>query len=82
MVCGLKWPNYKLLISQFLVVWLFKLQRENPYRCRIRQGLGVATCNAAEYHAVILGLKKALEMGYTSIQALDDSKLVCMQVTF
>ncbi|CAO2829208.1 unnamed protein product [Amaranthus hypochondriacus] len=48
--------------------------------CRIRQGLGVATCNAAEYHAVILGLKKALEMGYTSIQVLGDSKLVCMQL--
>ena len=29
---GLKWPNYKFLISQFLVVWLFKLQHENPYR--------------------------------------------------
>ena len=50
--------------------------------CRNRQGLGVATCNAAEYHAVISRLKKALEKGYTSIQALDDSKLVCMQVTF
>uniref|UniRef100_A0A803MBW5 RNase H type-1 domain-containing protein n=1 Tax=Chenopodium quinoa TaxID=63459 RepID=A0A803MBW5_CHEQI len=48
--------------------------------CRIRQGLGTATCNAAEYRAVILGLKKALEMGYTNIQAQGDSKLVCMQL--
>ncbi|KAL2940301.1 hypothetical protein RDABS01_007462 [Bienertia sinuspersici] len=48
--------------------------------CRIRQGLGIATCNAAEYRAIILGLKKALEMGYTSIQAQGDSKLVCMQL--
>ncbi|XP_056682691.1 uncharacterized protein [Spinacia oleracea] len=48
--------------------------------CRIRQGLGIATCNAAEYRAIILGLKKAREMGYTTIQAQGDSKLVCMQI--
>lgn len=48
--------------------------------CRIRQGLGIATNNVAEYRAIILGLKKALEMGYTSIQAQGDSKLVCMQL--
>ncbi|XP_074274458.1 uncharacterized protein LOC141598648 [Silene latifolia] len=48
--------------------------------CKIRQGLGTATNNVAEYQAVILGLKRALEMGYTSIQAKGDSKLVCMQL--
>ncbi|CAO2829084.1 unnamed protein product [Amaranthus hypochondriacus] len=48
--------------------------------CRLRQGLGSTTNNAAEYHAIILGLKKALEMGYTSIKAMGDSKLVCMQL--
>lgn len=48
--------------------------------CKIRQGLGRATNNAAEYKAVILGLKKALELGYTSIQAQGDSKLVIMQL--
>ncbi|KAL9246465.1 hypothetical protein vseg_019996 [Gypsophila vaccaria] len=48
--------------------------------CKIRQGLGIATNNVAEYRAVILGLKRALEMGYTSIRAQGDSKLVCMQL--
>lgn len=48
--------------------------------CNIRQGLGIATNNVAEYRAVILGLTKALEMGYTSIRAQGDSKLVCMQI--
>nr|GMD33378.1 uncharacterized protein LOC109166315 [Ipomoea batatas] len=48
--------------------------------CRLREGLGVATNNAAEYRAIILGLKYALSKGFTSIRAQGDSKLVCMQV--
>ncbi|GMH01636.1 hypothetical protein Nepgr_003475 [Nepenthes gracilis] len=48
--------------------------------CKLRQGLGIATNNAAEYRAVILGLKYALEKGYTSIRVRGDSKLVCMQL--
>ncbi|XP_056693203.1 uncharacterized protein [Spinacia oleracea] len=47
--------------------------------CRIRQGLGNATSSVAEYRAFILGLKKALEMGCTRIQAQGDNKIVCMQ---
>ena len=56
------------------------LMQESWQICRLRQGLGTTTNNAAEYHAIILGLKKALEMGYSSIKAMGDSKLVCMQV--
>ncbi|KAK2985329.1 hypothetical protein RJ640_029473, partial [Escallonia rubra] len=48
--------------------------------CRLREGLGVATNNVAEYRAIILGLRYALEKGFTSIRVLGDSKLVCMQV--
>ncbi|KAE8704977.1 RNase H family protein, putative isoform 2 [Hibiscus syriacus] len=48
--------------------------------CKLREGLGVATCNAAEYRAVILGLKHALKKGYTHIRIRGDSKLVCMQL--
>ncbi|XP_057950368.1 uncharacterized protein LOC131145236 isoform X1 [Malania oleifera] len=48
--------------------------------CRLREGLGKATCNAAEYRAMILGLKYALKKGYTHIRVQGDSKLVCMQV--
>ncbi|KVI09124.1 hypothetical protein Ccrd_012470 [Cynara cardunculus var. scolymus] len=47
---------------------------------RLREGLGVATNNAAEYRAVILGLRYALERGFRHIRVQGDSKLVCMQV--
>ncbi|XP_019158098.1 PREDICTED: uncharacterized protein LOC109154812 [Ipomoea nil] len=48
--------------------------------CRLREGLGIATCNAAEYRAIILGLNYALSKGFTSIRVQGDSKLVCMQI--
>ncbi|CAL9243068.1 unnamed protein product, partial [Arabidopsis halleri] len=48
--------------------------------CKMRQGLGIATNNAAEYHGLILGLKHAIEKGYTKIKVKTDSKLVCMQM--
>lgn len=48
--------------------------------CKVRQGLGIATNNAAEYHALILGLRHAIEKGYKKIKVKGDSKLVCMQV--
>ncbi|XP_016493401.1 uncharacterized protein LOC107812748 isoform X2 [Nicotiana tabacum] len=48
--------------------------------CRLREGLGVATSNHAEYRAFILGLKYALSKGFTNIRVQGDSKLVCMQI--
>lgn len=48
--------------------------------CRLREGLGIATNNVAEYRAMILGLRYALSKGFTSIRVMGDSKLVCMQV--
>ncbi|XP_016461043.1 uncharacterized protein LOC107784424 isoform X3 [Nicotiana tabacum] len=48
--------------------------------CRLREGLGVATNNAAEYRGIILGLKYALSKGFTSIRVQGDAKLVCMQI--
>lgn len=48
--------------------------------CKLRQGLGTVTNNAAEYRAIILGLKYALEKGYKSVRAIGDSKLVCNQL--
>ncbi|KAI7753263.1 hypothetical protein M8C21_001178 [Ambrosia artemisiifolia] len=48
--------------------------------CRLREGLGIATNNFAEYRALILGLRYALSKGFTTIRVLGDSKLVCMQV--
>ncbi|KAL3526453.1 hypothetical protein ACH5RR_011109 [Cinchona calisaya] len=47
---------------------------------RLREGMGVATNNAAEYRGAILGLKYALEKGFKHIRVQGDSKLVCMQV--
>ncbi|MFH1546079.1 MAG: ribonuclease HI family protein [Patescibacteria group bacterium] len=46
----------------------------------ISQFLGKATNNQAEYAAVILGLKKALEFSPTEIQIFLDSKLVVEQL--
>ncbi|XP_061358705.1 uncharacterized protein LOC133302898 isoform X2 [Gastrolobium bilobum] len=48
--------------------------------CRLREGAGIATCNAAEYRAMILGMKYALKKGFTGIHIQGDSKLVCMQI--
>lgn len=44
--------------------------------------MGVATNNVAEYRAFILGLRFALEKGFTSVRVRGDSKLVCMQVSY
>lgn len=46
----------------------------------MREGLGIATNNVAEYRGFILGLKYALAKGFTSVRVRGDSKLVCMQV--
>ncbi|XP_055805200.1 uncharacterized protein LOC129874011 isoform X2 [Solanum dulcamara] len=46
---------------------------------RLREGVGVATNNVAEYRGVILGLRYALEKGFKHVKVKGDSKLVCMQ---
>jgi ribonuclease HI len=48
---------------------------------QLREGLGVATNNAAEYRALILGLKYPAKKGFKYIRAQGDSKLVCNQVS-
>ncbi|KAL3824242.1 hypothetical protein ACJIZ3_020271 [Penstemon smallii] len=48
--------------------------------CRLREGLGIVTNNVAEYRAFILGLKFALDKGFSNVQVRGDSKLVCMQI--
>lgn len=47
---------------------------------RLREGLGIATNNVAEYRSLILGLKVALQKRITHISVRGDSKLVCMQI--
>ncbi|XP_078182830.1 uncharacterized protein LOC144576343 isoform X2 [Carex rostrata] len=47
----------------------------------LRQGLGAATCNVAEYKALLLGLKYAHEKGFKNIQVQGDSNLVVKMVS-
>jgi ribonuclease HI len=41
--------------------------------------LGVTTNNQAEYQAVILGLKRAVELGASSVEVVADSELLVKQ---
>ncbi|XP_044505953.1 uncharacterized protein LOC123225778 isoform X2 [Mangifera indica] len=56
------------------------LAEDGSMVCRLREGVGIATNNVAEYRAVLLGLKHALKKGFTHIRVQGDSKLVCMQI--
>lgn len=47
---------------------------------RLREGVGLATNNVAEYRAVILGLRTALEKGFQHVHVRGDSQLVCCQI--
>ncbi|GAB2222803.1 hypothetical protein Droror1_Dr00016930 [Drosera rotundifolia] len=47
---------------------------------RLREGVGIATNNVAEYRGVILGLKYALNRGYKHVRVRGDSLLVCKQI--
>jgi ribonuclease HI len=42
--------------------------------------IGVATNNVAEYRALLLGLRKARELGATEVEVVNDSELIAKQV--
>lgn len=42
--------------------------------------LGVATNNVAEYRGLLLGLRRARELGATEVEAVNDSELIAKQV--
>jgi ribonuclease HI len=42
--------------------------------------LGVATNNVAEYKAVLLGLRRARELGATEVEVVNDSELIAKQI--
>jgi ribonuclease HI len=42
--------------------------------------LGVASNNVAEYRALLLGLRRARELGATEVEAVNDSELIAKQV--
>jgi ribonuclease HI len=43
--------------------------------------LGVTTNNVAEYRGLLLGLERALELGATELELVNDSELVAKQLT-
>jgi len=58
--------------------WVLCLFSSQLYR--FREGLGYQTSNAAEYRALILGLKQAINKGFRNISVQGDSNLVINQV--
>ncbi len=42
--------------------------------------IGVATNNVAEYRALLLGLRRARELGATVVEVVNDSELIAKQV--
>jgi ribonuclease HI len=42
--------------------------------------LGIATNNVAEYRGLLLGLRRARELGATEVEVINDSELVAKQV--
>jgi ribonuclease HI len=42
--------------------------------------LGIATNNVAEYRGLLLGLRRARELGATEVEVVNDSELVAKQV--
>lgn len=42
--------------------------------------LGVVTNNVAEYRGLLLGLRRARELGATEVEAINDSELIAKQV--
>src|SRR5258708_2132560 len=57
------------------------LDIEGRVLAEISQSLGRATNNEAEYAALILALRKALELGVSEVVVKADSQLVIRQVT-
>ena len=47
---------------------------------RLGEALGVATNNVAEYRGLLLGIRRAAELGATEVEVVNDSELVAKQV--
>lgn len=59
---------------------VLRSSHDNSVLFYLREGVGTATNNVAEYRALILGLKSALLKGFRNVRVQGDSMLVCMQV--
>lgn len=58
----------------------FTLQIEGEPRMEFAERIGRATCNEAEYHSLIGGLRLALDEGVDDIAVRGDSQLVVRQI--
>ncbi|MSW96722.1 MAG: reverse transcriptase-like protein [Actinobacteria bacterium] len=47
---------------------------------RVGERIGIATNNVAEYQGLLLGLRRALALGATEVEVVNDSELVAKQV--
>lgn len=47
----------------------------------VAETIGVATNNVAEYRALLLGLRRARELGASAVELVNDSELVARQLT-
>jgi ribonuclease HI len=46
----------------------------------VSERLGIATNNVAEYRGLLLGLRRARELGATEVEVINDSELIAKQV--
>ncbi len=53
---------------------------QGEIQAQVIEYLGVATNNVAEYRALLLGLKKAQDLGVTKIRVFADSELLVRQI--
>ena len=47
---------------------------------RLGEAIGVATNNVAEYRGLLLGVRRAAELGASEVEVVNDSELVAKQV--
>lgn len=83
-VCGTWMVLFFHYLSTFLCSYESRLNTTwfDSQVCELREGIGCATNNVAEYRAFILGLRGALDRGIYRVRVQGDSKLVCEQVCF
>jgi ribonuclease HI len=59
----------------------YTVEIDGPTEARDSARIGTATCNEAEYYALIRGLEVASKQGCTEVKARGDSQLLVRQVT-
>jgi ribonuclease HI len=55
--------------------------KDGELLAQVSELLGVATNNVAEYRGLLLGLRRARELGATDVELINDSELVAKQLS-